>query len=345
MGDDAILYLPTGDVRAACREVDTVAAVAEALRQHALGEAAAALEAHMAWTAADGTAGRSLSMPGRLIGPPAVGGVKVINASLGNPARELPRASGLMMLFDLETGRPFAILEAAQISAIRTASVAVVAALALQGRLTACATLIGSGAQAEAHLALLPSRLPGLRRVWLFDLVSDRAQALQARWQEALARRGIELAVADDLRRAVGQADLVVPLTTTTSGYIGYDWLRPGTLIVHTSLDDVLPEVVLRADLLVVDDWRLVAHDDRRLLGRMHRQGLLCGPRDEPPTGRPRRVDAELGEVLAGRAPGRARAEDIVLVNPFGLSIEDLAVAVRVVEVARRRGLGVRLPR
>jgi hypothetical protein len=90
-----------------------------------------------------------------------------------------------------------------------------------------------------------------------------------------------------------------VPLTTATESYIAHSWLQQGALVVNVSLDDLLPEVLYQADLLVVDDWNLVRADDRRLLGRLARHRTIVGPDEEAPAGA-RRVDAELGAVLRG---------------------------------------------
>ncbi|MDQ3809610.1 MAG: ornithine cyclodeaminase, partial [Chloroflexota bacterium] len=125
-------------------------------------------------------------------------------------------------------------------------------------------------------------------------------------------------------------------------GYIPFHWLQPGALLVNVSLDDVLPDVVMKAGKVVVDDWRLVKTDSRRLLGRMYRQGLVVGPGEARRRGA-RAIHAELGQLVLGSAPGRTSHQEVVLLNPFGLSIEDIAVASRVYESAVRMGLGLEL--
>ncbi len=342
-----ILYLSHAEVRAACDEIDPVAAVREALALHAEAQTVLPDEAYLAWRNGRDEAARSLSMPGYLGGSTPVAGAKIINANPSNPDRGLPRATGMTVLFDVTTAESCCILEGAYLSALRTASVTALAVELLNGGRIERLALIGAGALARAHLRLLPRRLSGLRTVALFDLRRDRAEALQRELSELLAASGVVVEVSGDAREAVRGADLVVPVTTTTTGYIAPDWLAPGTLVVHVSLDDVLPEVVLEADVVIVDDWRLVRSDARRLLGRMHREGLIVGP-DEPATGgsgRPRRVDAELGEIVVGRRTGRTAAGQVILVNPFGLSIEDLAVARKVYETALRLGRGTWLER
>lgn len=335
MPAETLLYLGGDDLARALEAVDPVDAVAAALAAHARGETVLAEEAYLGWSHAGETL-RSLSMPGMVAG---CAGVKIINANPSNPARDLPRASGLTVLFDVETGRPLCVLEAARISCLRTAAVTALAADLLGASPIERLAVIGAGALARCHLELLPSRLRHLREIRLYDAAPGRTRALAAGVPGAV--------VCDSAEQAIRGAQLVVPVTTTTAGYIAFDWLEPGALLVNVSLDDPLPEVVLRADKVFVDDWALVAADERRLLGRMLRAGHVRGPdgRDAATTGTARPIDGELGELVIGTREGRSRPDEIILVNPFGLAIEDIAVARRVYERALDAGLGTPLDR
>jgi N-[(2S)-2-amino-2-carboxyethyl]-L-glutamate dehydrogenase len=133
-------------------------------------------------------------------------------------------------------------------------------------------------------------------------------------------------------RRSAG--GLIVTVTTTTTPYLRHEWLQPGALLVNVSLDDPLPEVFLRADKLFVDDWNLIAADEHRLLGRLLREGTIA-----------RADDTELGRLLAGAQHGRSHPDEIVVVTPFGLAIEDLAVAKQVYAFATASGLGTNFDR
>lgn len=329
MSEDRILYLAGHEVELALGKVDSVAAVAGVLAAHARRETILPDEAYLSWERG-GEVLRSLCMPGVVDSSP---GVKLINANPANPARGLPRASGLTLLFDPQTARPICIMEGARISCLRTAAVTAIAVeLLAAGRVERLA-LIGAGALARCHLDLLTRRLPEMREVRVYDLDRERAAAF-----EADAR---SLVICTSAEQAIRGAELVVPLTTTTTGYIRYEWLQPGALLVNVSLDDPLPEVVLRADKLFVDDWSLVAADDRRLLGRMLRDGSICGPDGDGA----RAVDGELGELLIGIRPGRTHPDEVILVNPFGLAIEDLAIAQQVYQRATSLGLGTPLIR
>lgn len=193
----------------------------------------------------------------------------------------------------------------------------------------------------------MAERLPRLRRVLLFDLDARRAEQMRREWGPRLAARGAEITLAADAREAITQADLIVTVTTVTSGYVPFEWLRPGALMCNVSLDDPQPGVVMRAHKVVVDDWNLVKADCRRLLGRMYREGTLVGPDAPPPERREgvRRVDAQLGDVVAGRRPGRTSDDEVILFNPFGLAIEDVALAAEVYRAARRSRAGTFLER
>jgi ornithine cyclodeaminase/alanine dehydrogenase-like protein (mu-crystallin family) len=352
MRPDRILYLKTDDVRLACAGLDPLAAIRDVLIRHATGEAILPSETYMAWSPDDiskppggATAGnlettRSLGMPGLVLRPRPIVGTKIINASIANVRVGLPRASGLTLLFDFYTARPVCILEAATISALRTASVTIVAAELLHEQPIVTAALIGAGTQASAHLELFLSSFPQLSEVRVFDHHPSRASALHESHAAGSRASDVTLVVAESARAAIEGAELVVTVTTTTEGYIPFDWLSPGTTLVNVSLDDPLPDVVFRAGTLVIDDWQLISSDTRRLLGRLYHEGLVCGP-DVVAGDGIRKVDATLGDLLLGRHPGRRDPGEVVLVNPFGMAIEDLALGHLVYEFAASTGLGM----
>ncbi|MEZ0075268.1 ornithine cyclodeaminase family protein [Planotetraspora sp. GP83] len=334
-----ILFLNRHEVEDACRGMDLPAVVGRALVRHTRGETTLPEEAYLPWTAPDGAPARCLAMPGALRDDEDgwTYGIKIINGCLSNPSRGLARAQGVIMLFDPQTARPVALLEAAYISAMRTAAVTAVTAARLGVPRLARVAVLGCGTLARAHLRLLPAVLPDLREVRLFDLDPSACRRLADDLRAG--HPDLKVVEAAGPRECVAGAQLVVPVTTTTSGYIAFDWLAPGALIAHVSLDDLLPEVVRRADLVLVDDWGLVAADSRRLLGRMYRSGELLAPdgarfHDAQAKAGIRRVDGHLGEVLAGVHPGRRSAEDIVVSNPFGMALLDVAVAHEVVSAA-----------
>ena len=91
-------------------------------------------------------------------------------------------------------------------------------------------------------------------------------------------------------------------------------------------------ETVGLADKIVVDDWDQCVHSDR-VLARMHRENLLSRET----------IHAEFGEIVSGKKPGREAASERIFFNPFGLAIEDLAVAKMVYDRAVAQGVGAEI--
>jgi ornithine cyclodeaminase/alanine dehydrogenase-like protein (mu-crystallin family) len=337
-----ILYLTGADVQAVCDEINPIAVVEEVFRTHGTGESILPSEAYLGWQNDYDESVRSLSMPSYLGGHFGVAGTKIINSNPANSVRGLPRASGLTLLFDVETARIQCVMEASYISALRTASVSMLALRLLANPNMRSLCIIGAGAVGKAHLALAVRTFPTLQCAVLFDVDPQAAKAT-ARTLSGQAAQTIEIELAKSPKVAVHSADVVIAATTATVSYIPHDWLRPGAVAINVSLDDFLPDVFLKADLLFVDDWTLVREDSRRLLGQLYRQGRIAGPKQITAPPNARRIDGELGDLVLGRHIGRRTPEEIILVNPFGLAIEDVAFASRVFDIARNRGLGTYL--
>jgi N-[(2S)-2-amino-2-carboxyethyl]-L-glutamate dehydrogenase len=347
--EDTILYLNRRDVEFVCAAIDSIGIIRELFSLHGSGQALLAEEAYLAWANDRGEPVRSLNMPGYVGGSFQSAGTKIINGNIVNPSRGLPRASGLTMLYDRTSVRINCIMEGAYLSSLRTASVTVLCAEMLKGKVIEQVAVIGAGVLAEAHIKLLAMRLPQLHTIRIFDIERARITRLRALTSAVLQEHGVELRETISAEEAITAAQLIIPMTTTTTGYIQWNWLQSGAILVNVSLDDPLPEVVLRADRVIVDDWQLVKNDTRRLLGRMYRMGQIIGP-DEPADEiqqepHRRRIDAQFGEVVTGRKKGRARLDDIVLVNPFGMAIEDVALATHVYRKALELKRGVWLER
>jgi ornithine cyclodeaminase len=330
-------------VLTAAAGIDAVAVTRDALLLHAAGRTTLPPEAYLPWKTGSGAAARSLVLPAALWGTAPALGAKIINSSLANPDRGLARAHGLTVLFDMETARPVAILEGAHLSALRTSAYTALSVDLLAVPEVSKVCVIGCGVLGQAHVRVLAPRLPGAVFT-LYDQVQPRAAAAAT----SLAAGGARCEVGASAEHAVRDAEVVVTATTSTTGYLPHSWLREGALVGHVSLDDVLPDVVARSDLVFVDDWPLVSSDDHRLLGRMYRAGELAGPGGESFDGRPsagRRVDGTLADVVSRRHLGRLNPRQIILSNPFGVGILDVALAAKVVDAAGELDLGIELDR
>jgi N-[(2S)-2-amino-2-carboxyethyl]-L-glutamate dehydrogenase len=342
--DDALLYLSPNDVMLAAQEVDAVDTVREALVLHALGQAKIPPEAYLSWSPPDGGEARSISMPGLLDGESVAVGVKIINANTTNPASDLPRASGLTVIFDTQTARPRCVMAASYISALRTAAVSALASQILITPDATRAALIGAGPLAREHCVQIVDRIPQITEIVVYDTIPGRAAKLCRELSEQLLPERVSFNVVASAQSAVEQCDLLITCTTTRQAYVQRRWFKDGTVAINVSLDDLYEDVIITAGRLYVDDWRLIADDEHRLLGRLARAGRVLPPGTQNVSPPARAVTGTLGQLILGQCQGRQSDSEICVVNPFGLAIEDVNIAHRIYQAASRRGIGSNLP-
>ncbi len=274
--------------------------------------------------------GRSLlgTMPGELGAPRAIG-LKAIAVFPGNHGTPWDAHQGVVVLFDPENGRPVAILEASEITAIRTAAASGVATRLLARENARDLALIGAGVQARTHLAAMLA-VRRLERVRVFCRGTEQREAFARRES---ARQGIEVEPVGSARAAVEGADLVCTTTSSREPVLLGEWLTPGA---HVNAVGACTPKSRELDATAIARSRLYV--DRRE-SALNEAGDFLLAREEGAVG-DSHIVAELGEVLIGRAPGRRTSEEITLFESLGLAVEDLAAAHHVVQRARARGLG-----
>ena len=267
-------------------------------------------------------------MPGYL-GEPAVLGVKVVTVFPGNSGTDLESHQGGVLLFDATDGRLRAIVDAGELTAIRTAAVSGVATRKLAREDASVLAILGSGAQAHTHLeAMLAVRPIRETRVWSRTLESADRFA-----RAASAAHGVEVAAVESARDAVAGADLICTVTAAREPVLEGQWIAPGAHInavgaCFPTARELDTAAVVRSRLFV--DWRESA---------LAESGDFLIPRSEGAIGDDH-ILAELGEVLAGSAPGRTSDEDITLFKSLGIAVEDLAAGHHILTRAEREGIG-----
>ncbi|PTX64690.1 ornithine cyclodeaminase [Melghirimyces profundicolus] len=328
--DPRILYLSRSDLfRLGGDRSDLyVGAVERALTLHARGEFVQPLKPYLRASGAEGhIADRIIAMPAHL-GEPAISGLKWVGSKHDNPTRRgLDRASALVVLNDPETNFPLAVMEGGLISGMRTAAVTVAAARCLAKEGFEDLTLIGCGVIARMQVFSLLEQFPAIRRVHLYDLTPDSAEDLASRIRDRHPE--VEVWAAGSAEEAVRSGEVVVTCTVTDQPYIPYGWLRRGAFISNVSIMDVHKEVFLKADKVVVDDWEQ-SNREKKVIHQLVLEGRFS--REQ--------LHAELGEIVSGDKPGRESEEEIILLNPMGMAIEDIACAQDLYQKAIQQGVG-----
>jgi alanine dehydrogenase len=252
----------------------------------------------------------------------------------GNPRRfGLPTIRGTVMLADAENGEPLALMDSGSVTALRTAAATAVAARFLARGDSRVATLVGCGVQGEVQLEAIAAALP-LERVWVLDAEPVRAERLAA---GARTSRGVCVDVATDLHRALQESDVCVTCTPARQAFVFREAIAPGTFIAAVGADNrgkqELDPALLASSTLVVDVLEQCAE-----IGELQ-HALAAGLMTRE------QVHAELGDVVAGRRPGRTRQDEITVFDSTGTALQDVAAAIVVYEKAclTGRGLEVKL--
>jgi ornithine cyclodeaminase len=267
---------------------------------------------------------RIIALPASIGGRVRVDGLKWISSFPENVAAGIPRASAVLILNDHDTGYPFACLESSVISATRTAASAAAAADRLtrdRARPTRLG-FVGTGLIARyIHTFLAATG-------WAFDeiAVHDVAPPSADGFRDYLARSGTPAAVTvhDGAEPVIRGSDLVVFATVAGQPHV-HDpaWFDHCPVVLHVSLRDLAPEILLGATNIVDDvDHCLTADTSPHLTEQ------LTGGRDF--------LTGTLADVLAGRV--RIPADRPVVFSPFGLGVLDLAVGAFVYDEVARAG-------
>lgn len=332
--NDRILYLDSDAIANLLPSVDVVAIIRQTLVQHEAGDTLLPDESYLRWTPPTGGWARSLCLAAALEAPAVAAGVKIINGNPDNPVRRLPRASGLLLLFDVETARIKTIMVAEEISAVRTAAISIIACSILAPTILRRCVVIGAGPIGTAHAKLMCNSLGSMTDLMVYDAQPERSLRALESIRATASSRDIRIAMANNLHDALKASDIIIAATTSTEPYIDITSISPGSVVVNVGLDDCTDSLILGADILIVDSWDLVKKDQYRAAGRLYHEGLLVGPQDVA-TGAARQVTAELPTIVSNPAGLEVSPDARIVVNPFGMAISDVAVAAAIDSKAR----------
>lgn len=256
--------------------------------------------------------------------------VKLVTVYPHNPAIGRPAHQGLVALFAADTGTPLAMMDAAYITAARTAAGSALASQLLARPEAEVLTIIGTGVQALAHAQAIP-RVRPLKQIRIVGRSEQKATQLAQR----IAEQGqIPATAGSSVREALVGADIVCATTHAAEPVLRGAWLEPGTHLNSVGLggreldDDTIAQAVL-----VVESRRaalfpgpggaadLVAPLEKGLISREQLQ--------------------EVGQLIAGTRPGRTSADQISLYKSVGVAVQDAVAARLVLEAAEAQGVGI----
>jgi ornithine cyclodeaminase/alanine dehydrogenase-like protein (mu-crystallin family) len=267
-------------------------------------------------------------MPGYLADPECFG-VKLVSLMPRNKPPQYSSHLGLVLLFEAAHGQPVALLDAAEITAIRTAAASGLATRLLARPEAGDLALLGAGEQACSHLeAMLSVRALRRIRVW----ARDRDKARQFADTQG-ARHGIAVETSPTVREAIAGADIICTTTKAREPILQGDWLTPGTHlnVVGSSIAaaaEIDTPAVVKARFFV-DRRESTVNEGGEFL-RALKSGAITADH----------ILGEIGEVASGSKIGRSSPLDVTLYKSLGIAPQDLASAHYVLEKARAAGVG-----
>ncbi|HEY8736853.1 MAG TPA: ornithine cyclodeaminase family protein [Candidatus Dormibacteraeota bacterium] len=324
-----LLVLNGQDVARLLPMRDCIQVMRDALAALARGEALVPLRMVMRIPGASGFLGL---MPGHLsaqAGRPGALGLKAVSVFPGNARRGIDTHQGAVLLFDPETGQLSTLMDGAAITAIRTAAVSGLATDVLARHDASELAILGAGVQARTHIEAIAAVRP-LRRVRIWSRNDERAAMLAS---EERGHFTFPIEAVTSVEAAVQGADIVATVTASAEPIVQRGWLKEGVHInavgssIPTSRE--IDTATMAASRLFVDRRESALAEAGDLLIPML-EGAVKGDH----------VQAELGEVLIGKNPGRRSPRELTLFKSLGLAVEDVASAAFVAQRARETGTG-----
>ncbi len=251
-------------------------------------------------------------------------GVKWVGGYPDNQARGLPYISGLLILNDVTTGLPYAVMDCTWITAYRTGAATALSAKYLARKESEVAGMLACGVQGRTNLLGLVAVFP-IKRVYAYDVALD----VQTRYVQEMSARldKVEIIGVDSPRKAVVESDLIVssgPIVMHPTPTIERNWAKAGSFASAVDFDSYWTGEALR-------QFDRIATDDHAQFQYYRKLGYFQSTPDPY---------ADLGELVAGLKGGRERADERTIAMNLGLALDDMAVAPEVYRRARERGLG-----
>ncbi len=325
-----MLYLDHEAVRKAYSMEKAIPLMAEAMRRYSAGQVTQPLRTIVRPASQDSLLA---VMPCHAAGDDAGYGLKAIMLKPDNPGKGLDAHIGVVLVFDPDTGKLAALLDGGAVTAVRTAAVSAVATRALANPGAGDLAILGSGIQARGHLEAM-SNVRELRRVRVWSRTPEHAERF-CRWA---AGTGIRVPAENmpTVAAALEGADLVCTTLACADPVVAADDLAPGAHVnaVGASVPaarELTSAAVARCALFV--DSRESAVNESGDFRSPLAEGLISADH----------IQAELGDVLLGRHPGRRQDGQITLYKSLGLAVQDIFSGFAILRSAEELGLGIRL--
>lgn len=268
------------------------------------------------------------AMPAYVPSKKAVG-MKWIECYPGNPKRfGLPQTTGLLILNDIPSGCPIAIMDATWITSVRTPATTVLAAGELHSNAETFG-MFGCGIQGIGHVKYIVNTLKNLKKIYIHDINEAAMDNLIELVQGEIDVEIVKGRSAEELAKGCEVLSSATIITRDTLSIVKDEWISKGQTILPCDLNTFWdPKIAKRADKYIVDSI-----EEHELFDDM---GYF-------PDGLPK-IYGETGEILAGIKKGRENKDEIIVCSNIGTAVCDMVVAREIFDIALKNDIGNKMP-
>lgn len=239
-----------------------------------------------------------------------------------------PTTSSIVILLDAETGLPACFMEAGWVTGLKTAASTAVTTAYLARPESETVTIFGAGTLGRLHLLAVAERFK-LKQAFFVDILPEVAEACAAELEPVLGFQ-VKAVTLEDRENAVRKSDVIFTVTTGSQALVEHSWLKPGAFVARLgSYQEVDHDVITKADKVIVDRWKYVSPRIPEIVELVEKGQFSFDD-----------VYAEWPNIVAGKAPGRESAEEIILYIALGIWGEYAAILPEVYRRAKALGLG-----
>ncbi|HWR60342.1 MAG TPA: ornithine cyclodeaminase family protein [Clostridia bacterium] len=324
-----ILVLNQQDMKNVFMMKDAIQADKDALELYSLGKTQVPLRVNLNIQKYEG---QSLYMPGYAADANALG-VKIVSVYPKNIEKGLTSVPATMVLINSETGEVCGLMDGTYLTRIRTGAVSGAATDLLSRKDSKVFALFGTGGQAETQLEAVLTVRP-IELVKVYDISSSRAEDFAARMTAAFGEKfGARIVVAESAAEAIADADIITSVTTAKAPVYDGKLVKKGCHI--NGVGSYTPEMqeideysIIHADKVYVDTRDVLSESGDLIIPV--KKGAFSADR----------LTGELGELIAGKTPGRTSDDEITVFKTTGNAVMDVVTAQRIYENALKKGIG-----
>ena len=240
---------------------------------------------------------------------------------------------GMVALFDPQTGAPACLIEAGELTAIRTAAASAAATDALARRDARRLAIIGTCEQAWRHIEAIGQVRP-VDDVIVWGRSPEKSEAIAIRSREELR---LQARTVETVEEAVAEADIVCTVTASAEPVLLGRWIRPGTHVNAVGSSRAGP-VEIDADLVACSRFFADHRESVLRQGAEFLEAKAAGRIGDD------HILGEIGQVYDGSVQGREGEDDVTVYKSLGNIVQDLAAGWFLYEAALEKGFGSSLP-